>query len=224
MSIALRVATAYRQASDEAALEAAADALVDAFFDALFDEQVFAADSVEAVLRSQGLRADNVNALAEGKQAGLGQAIRALGGMVLHGVWHALMQPFVAIKKLIFSAQFRAEVKRAFKRALRHEVRSTRHMLRVFGRLARGENVNPHERKAAFHQMLDILTKVMFVYLAGPHVAALFSHGIWKALMALLSPIDEILVVLLDRPMRAVMVKLLSADIGILPSGFYTHF
>lgn len=154
--------------------------MVDALLDGLAAEQPFDAGSVEAVLRRQGLKADAVNALAEGKTAGIGQAIRALGGLVLHGVWHALMQPFVAIKKLIFSASFRTEVKRAFKRALRHEIRSTRHMLSVFGRLARGEEVNQHERKAAFHQMLDILTKVVFVYLAGPHVAALFTHGIWK--------------------------------------------
>jgi hypothetical protein len=135
-----------------------------------------------------------------------------------------IVGPFIGIKKLIVSPKFRSEVKTSFKRALNHEVRSTKHMIDVAGRLARGEEVNPQEKKTAMRQLVDILTKAVLVYFAGPHIAHLFAGGIWKALAALLSPLDEIVIILLDKPIRAAAQKLLSADIGLLPSGFYTHF
>ena len=135
-----------------------------------------------------------------------------------------IVHPFLSLGKLVKSSAFRQEVKNAFKRALRHEVRATKHMLSVAGRLARGEEVKPQERKAAMHQLVDVLTKALLLYFAGPHVAHLFQSGLWRALGALLSPLDEIIVILLDKPLRAATRKLLSADIGLMPSGFYTHF
>lgn len=219
-----RVASRFVQAQDEAALEAMVDHWVNVFLDELASEVQITEDDVEKVLRSQGVTADDVNALVGMKQAGVGNLIRILGGWVAGHVWHMIAGPFIGIGKFIISAKFRGEVKRAYKRALSHEIRSTKHLLSVAGRLARGESVKPQEKKAAMHQLVDILVKVVIAYFAGPHVAHLFSGGIWKALAALLSPLDEILLVLLDKPLRAVAKKLMSADIGLLPSGFYTHY
>jgi len=176
------------------------------------------------VLQAEGVTADALNALADPMTKQAGGFIRALGGLVFRGLWALVVHPFLALGKFVRSSQFRSEVKASFKRALRHEVRATKHMMDVAGRLARGEEVNPHERKAAMHQLVDILTKAILIYFAGPHVAHLFAGGVWKALAAFMSPLDEIIAILLDKPIRAAARKLLSADIGMLPSGFYTHW
>jgi hypothetical protein len=220
-----RVASRYiRAAQDEAAFEAMVDHWADVFLDELASNVQIDEGDVESLLRSQGVSAEDINDVVGMKQAGLGNLVKALGGWIAHSVWHMVTGPFIGIKKLITSQKFRDEVKRSFKRALNHEVRATKHMVSVAGRLARGEEVNPQEKKAAMHQLVDILTKAVLVYFTGPHIAHFFAGGIWKALGALLSPLDEIVVILLDKPIRAAAQKLLSADIGLLPSGFYTHF
>jgi hypothetical protein len=213
-----------RAQEDQAAFEAMVDHWADIFLDELADNVQIDDKDVEGLLRSQGVSAEDINDVVGMKQAGLGNLVKALGGWIAHNVWHMIVGPFIGIKKLIVSPKFRSEVKTSFKRALNHEVRSTKHMIDVAGRLARGEEVNPQEKKTAMRQLVDILTKAVLVYFAGPHIAHLFAGGIWKALAALLSPLDEIVIILLDKPIRAAAQKLLSADIGLLPSGFYTHF
>lgn len=222
--LASRTAARYIQARDEAALEALADHWADVFLDELAKSVDITEDAVEQVLRSKGVTADDVNSLVGEKSAGFGNLVKALGGWIAGHIWHMLVAPFIGIGRLVVSSKFRTDVKRSFIRALKHEVRATRHLVRVAGRLARGEEVNPREKKAAMHQLMDVLLKVVLVYFAGPHVAHLFQHGVWKALAALLSPLDEVLAILLDKPIRAVAKKLMNADIGLLPSGFYTHF
>jgi hypothetical protein len=213
------------QAEDLEALDALADHWADVFLDELTQDTNIDEESVEKVLDEKGISADNLNALADAdptqKSSGF---ISALGGRILHSIWHMVIGPFLAVGKLIKSGEFRAQVKASFKRALRHEVRSTRHMVEVAGRLARGEEVGAPERKAAMHQLVDILSKVVLIYFVGPHIAHLFMGGIWKVLGTLVSPLDEILTAMLDKPLRKASKKLLGADIGMLPSGFYTHF
>lgn len=225
MDIAHRVAARYKRAEDDqAAFEAMVDHWADVFLDELEKNTDISESDVERVLQSEGVSAEDINDVVGMKQAGLGNLVKALGGWIAHNVWHMVTGPFFGIKKLITSQQFRTEVKASFKRALSHEIRSTKHMVSVAARLARGEEVNPQERKAAMHQLVDILVKAVLVYFTGPHIAHLFSGGVWKALAALLSPLDEVVMVLLDKPIRAAAKKLMSADIGLLPSGFYTHF
>jgi hypothetical protein len=222
-----RVATRFAQAQDdEAALDTLADHWADVFLDELAGTVQINEKSVAQVLHAQGISADDINGMApEGtKEAGFGTPVRVLGGLIMRGLWHMLIHPFLAIGKMFVSPSFRNEVKISFKRALKHEVRASKHMMSVAGRLARGEEVKPQERKAAMHQLTAILVKAVLVYFAGPHVSHLFASGFWKAGATLLSPIDEVLMVLLDKPLRAATKKLMSADIGLMPSGFYTHF
>lgn len=200
------------------------DHWADVFLDELVKNTDFSEADVEEILRADGVTAEDLNDLAGMKSAGLGDMVRALGGLIFRGLWHMVVAPFLGLKKLVTSAKFRAEVKASFRRALSHEVRATKHMIGVAGRLARGEEVNPQERKAAMHQLVDILSKAVLIYFTGPHITHMFAGGIWKALGALLSPLDEIIVILFDKPIRAASKKLLSADIGMLPSGFYTHW
>jgi len=224
MTDARRVAQRYKQAQeDEQALDQLVDYWVDEFLNTFEQGVDLSEGTVEAAMTAQGVSAEKVNTITnpEGKEAG--GAIEALGGRILHGVWHMMISPFLNIAKFFSSEDFRTDVKRRVKRALSHEVRSTRHMLEVAGRLARGQEVNPQERKAAMHQFVDILTKTLALYFAGPHIAHFFAGGIWKVLGTLVSPFDEILVILLDKPIRMAAKKLLGADIGLLPSGFYTH-
>jgi hypothetical protein len=221
-----RLADRYIEAQDEQALDELADHWADVFLDALADATNITEKQVSDVLEADGLTADHVNALVDPgtntKEAA--SVLRILGGLVLKGLWHLIVQPFVGVAKLIKSKPFRDEVKASFKRALRHEARATRHMLNVAGRLARGEPVKPQERKAAMHQFIGLLTKAVLIYVAGPRIAHLFSGGIWKALATVMSPIDEIVLILLDKPIRAATKKLMNADLGLMPSGFYTHF
>jgi len=224
--ITTRVAARFAQAQDdEAALDALADHWADVFLDEFIAKADFDERNVVQVLQNKGVSAEDINRIAPPtKEAGIGTFVRVLGGLVLRGLWRMLIHPFLAIGKMFVSPTFRNEIKTSFKRALSHELRASKHMMSVAGRLARGEEVNPHERKAAMHQLTDILVKTVLVYFASPHIAHLFASGIWKALAALLSPIDEVVLVLLDKPIRAASKKLMSADIGLMPSGFYTHF
>jgi hypothetical protein len=105
---------------------------------------------------------------------------------------------------------------------VKHEIRASKHVASVAGRLARGEDVNKHERKAAMHQLVVCFKTGLMIYLAGPQITALFTHGIWKSL-ASFTPIDDIVAILLNQPIQYASKALLGADIGLLPSGFYTH-
>jgi hypothetical protein len=220
-----RVARRYRQANDQAALEAMAGYWADVFLDQFVGAVDLGPAHVESILAENGLSADVVNeADPTTKTAGAFEWVQALGGKILKGTLHLLLGPFFGIKKFITSPAFRAEVKTGFMRALDHEKRSTIHMLSVASRLAHGEDVNPQERKAAMVQLVDILSKVVLAVLVGPHIVALFQGGIWKVLAAAMSPLDDIVFILFDKPIRVAARKLLGADIGMLPSGFYTHF
>lgn len=179
---------------------------------------VDAEDLNEAYAEEEGLDLQTI------RTAGLADTVSAFGGTLLKGAWHMLTAPFHALWKLLTSSEYRKEIKTATIRAVKHEARSTRHMTRVAVRMFRGEEVKPQEIRAAAIQFADIFSKVLLAWIVGPHIAHLFSHGVVKALMSLLSPLDEIVGVLLDKPLRWMTQKLLGQAIGLLPSGFYTHF
>lgn len=213
-SIEHRVAARYVQARTDAVLDELADHLVDALFDELGPNPISEQD-VSKALSSSGLSADDVNSLADGKQAG--GFVNALGGLVARGLWRLIVQPFLALGKVFRSPGFRAEVKNAFKNAIRRDVRATKHVLNVAHRLALAEPVNPQELKAAVRQLLDILARVLFLYLTGPSVAAMFSGGVWPALSKFMVPVGEVVVVLLDKPIRGAIAKLMTADLDRMP-------
>jgi hypothetical protein len=209
-----RVAARYVQARTDAVLDDLADHLVDALFDELGPNPISEQD-VSKALQEGGLSAEDVSALSDGKQAG--GFLNALGGLVARGLWRLIVQPFLALGKVFRSPAFRSEVKNAFKKAIRRDVRATKHVLDVARRLALAEPVKPQELKAAVRQLLDILARVLFLYFTGPGVAAMFSGGVWPALSKLMVPVGEVVVVLLDKPIRGAMAKLMTADLERMP-------
>lgn len=210
----LRVAARYLRAQEDlSALLALGDRLADQFLEILSQTQ-FSENEVAHAFESAGVTADDLNKLAPvEKVAGFGQAIKILGGLVLKGLWHILVKPFLALGKLLSSGKFRDEVKREFRRSLSHEVRASKHMLDVAGRLYRGETVAPQERKAAVRHMVGILVKVIIACSSGPTLQGLFSGGVWKAFRSLAAPIGEIILLLLNSPIQATAKKLMSADV-----------
>ena len=208
-------------------LDLVVDSWTDGFLDLLSDKKP-TEDDIEKAFSSAGITAEDVNALpvSQGlaRTAGVMDYIVALGGKILKGVWHMITHPFISMWKLLTSSQYRAEVKKGIKRAISHEIRATKHMFNVVVRLSKGEEVKPQEVKAAARQFLDLATKILIGYFIGPHIADLFKEGILKAAAALLSPLDEVIAVAVDKPIRWATEKFLGEAMGLLPSGFYTHF
>ena len=223
---------------DEVNVEAAIDGLIDNWVDGFFDilkGYDLKDENIEEAIQEASGQVDTealneVYAEGEGldlnaiRTAGFIDSVRAFGGKLLSGAWHMLTGPFHALWKMLTSPQYRTHIKNGMKRAVRHEIRSSKHMVKVALRLAKGENVPPQEVRAAAIQFLDLLSKVILAWIAGPHIAHLFAKGVAKAMMALLSPLDEVAAVLLDKPLRWATQKFLGQAIGLLPSGFYTHF
>lgn len=135
-----------------------------------------------------------------------------------------LSAPFLAAWKLVVSPSYRVQIRKGIKRAIVHEIQASKHMLIVASKVARGEPVAPGEVRMAVIQFVDIATKVLLGFLIGPHLSHFLMAGPLKALVSLLSPLDEIGAVLIDRPIRFATKALLGEAIGFLPSGFYTHF
>jgi len=217
MGLPQRVAARYVQATDEAALLSLVDRGVDLFVDTFSSNLRLDESAVEDLLASHGVDAEDLNALVAMRTAGVGDVLKILGGLVLRGVWWLVVRPFLALGKFLVSGSFRSEVKAAFKKALSHEVRATKHIASVAGRLARGEEVHPAERKEAMKQFASILVRVVLLYLAGGSVVRLFSGPLWKGLTAFLGPVTEMVAILLSGPIRAATAKLLSVDMAQFP-------
>lgn len=201
-----RVAARYQRASTDVVL----DRWVDLFLTEFGQGTKITEKSVERLLQTQGISADDLELLDGNKQAG--ERLRALGGWVRRGLWYLLVRPFLLINKLVRSSAFRNEVKAAFHRELNREARSTRHLINVAGRLARGEAVSPHERKAALKQLGSLMSKAILITLISSSGGPL-SSGVWAPLRALMGPLEEIYLILLNRPLQATVKKLLTVPI-----------
>lgn len=203
------------------------DAMIDAWGEAFLDSLArfrITEDNVDDALTGH-MDPDEVNAAFDpaGRTAGIMDTVSALGGKVLSEAWHMITHPFIAAWKMATSSSYRGKVIAGVKRAVRHEVRATRHMFIVAQRLLAGEEVRPQEVRAAVFQFADLTVRVLLVKFVGPHIAHMFSHGALKAMASLLTPIDEVVAVMVDKPMRWATNHLLGEAIGLLPSGFYTH-
>lgn len=225
---AARVASRHlhqRTASNEVfeVVEAMVDAWGEAFLDSLARFRI-TEDNVDDALTGY-LDPDEVNAVFDptGKTAGIMDTVSALGGKVLSGAWHMIVGPFIAAWKMVTSSQYRNKVLTGIKRAIRHEMRATKHMFTVAARLLAGEEVRPQEVRAAVFQFADLAIRVLMAVFIGPHIAHMFAHGALKALASLLTPLDEVIAVMVDKPMRWATNHLVGEAFGLLPSGFYTH-
>jgi hypothetical protein len=207
---ATRVAHRYLQAQLQAQAESAIDHYTDQFLDVMLSKLNITDKTVARLLQTQGISAEQVNTLDDGKQAGDG-FIRALGGLVKQGVWYLLVRPFLVLGKVLKSTGFRSEVKREFKKALSHDIRATRHLFSVMGRLANGEEVEAPERKAAFKHLINLIVKaVLIAATVNAGAQGLFSGPIWSTLSRMVAPTQEILIILLNKPIQAATRKLMT--------------
>jgi hypothetical protein len=203
----LRVLRQFKRAEEDA-VDKLADQIVDQFLSELAHLDPFNQASVSATLQESGITAENLNSLQSGRQGS--SFVKALGGLVVRSLWYALVRPFLILRKLIRAPKFRQAIKQAFKRALRRELRSTRHLADVISRWAQGAPVHPQEFKAAQQQLLRLLVKVLLIYFAAPEIGGLFTGGVWHAISTLWFPAEEVVALLLDRPLGAVLSKLLT--------------
>lgn len=204
-----RVATRFRSAQADDAVEKFVDDLVDHFCDTLYQHTRSNERNIEPILMSHGVNADKVNELDDVREAG--PSVKVLGGLIRQGLWYLLSKPFIAVKKLIGSPQFRRGLKVAFRRALSHDMRATRHLGQVLERMALGEAVKPQEKSSALKHLIVLLAKVAAVYFAGPEViGSLFTGGVWAALSKLTV---DLLAIFLDTPIRATLKQMMS-DLG----------
>jgi hypothetical protein len=210
MDLSDRVAKRFKRAQLDA-LDFFIYRVADQFLDALSRLDLFAEKNVSMALLQKGLDATSVNKLTAGKTAG--PLVKALGGLIARGLWYALIRPFLLLAKIVRSASFRSEIKADVRRALRKEVRETRHMFDVASRWQRGDTIHPQELKAAKDQMLRILVKLVLVYFATAPVTGLFQGGLWKAIQRFAAPAEEILILLLDRPLTALLQRLRDAPV-----------
>jgi len=132
-------------------------------------------------------------------------------------VGHQLAHPFVAAKDLITNPAARKKFGKYLKGAVRKEVKETKHLKETIGKALRGEKVYKADRDRAINQAVDLVK----VALIGATVAHLFQGGVLKAIGALASPVDEVVGVAIDKPLRDITEKVFGTSHGLLPSSFY---
>ena len=141
---------------------------------------------------------------------------------------HQLIHPFVAMKNLATKPESRAELKAHIKGAIKKEeahikgaikkeVGESKRMVSTIGRALKGEKISPEDRKQAIHQTADLVKTAMMTMA----VAHIFAGGIAKALAILASPVDEVVGMAIDIPIRKATMKVFGVAHGLLPSAFY---
>lgn len=206
--VAGKVVTRYLQAQDT--LDGLADELVDGVFSHL---EPPTEQELSQVLADSGLTAEHLNSLMPNDPKIAGSFVHVLGGMVAKGLWQLAIKPFVLLGRSVKSTQFRERVKGAFKKALKKEIRSSRHMLEVATKLMQGQEVKDQEKAAAFKQLTSILAKTVLLCMLGPGLHSLFSGPVWTSIGAKLLPVEDIILVLFDKPIRAAVKKFLDTDV-----------
>jgi hypothetical protein len=215
------VASRYLQAREDQVFDALIDTWVDAAFDALRRVRLDPGD-LEAALLAGGVTADALNEATAGKVAtGDTTTLRALGGEILSWVWETFTHPFVTAWKLITSNQARSETKFWLKTIARKEATKTRHMMAVASTLARGGEVERAELGKAVHQFVDLLKTALILGVLTHHFGPQLIRDPLHVLGVLASPADELVGLMLDKPLRIVTRYLLGQGFGILPSSFY---
>lgn len=157
-----------------------------------------------------------------GRVAGpMADRVVALGGSVLKWLWDTLTHPFHAAWKLFNSKDYRKELKRYLLKALRREGGQTRHLWSVVRKVAAGGSVEPAELRKAALQFIDLFRTVAILAFVAHHFGPdLVNHPL-QVLATMASPADEVLGILLDKPLQMASRAFLGQTQGFLPSSFY---
>jgi hypothetical protein len=130
---------------------------------------------------------------------------------------HQLIHPFIAAKDLLTDPAKRKKFGKYLKGAFHKEVKETKHLRDTIGKALSGERVYDVDRKRAINQAVDLVK----VGLIAGTVAHLFHGGVIKAISALASPVDEVVGMAIDKPLRDITERMFGHSHGLLPSSFY---
>lgn len=136
---------------------------------------------------------------------------------LLHGVWHAVSHPFKSAYKLITDKKYRGQVKDFVVKACKKEGTQTYAMAKNIARALKGEKLTAEEKAEMIDQMADLVKVAVIGTIVG-HAAA---GGLEKLAATVASPVDELVGVALDAPLRKITKKLFGREHGILPTSFY---
>lgn len=157
-------------------------------------------------------------AVAPGAAAAPGT--HAEGGKIkaaLHGAWHAVSDPFKKAWQLATDKEYRTEVKDFVVRAAKKEGTQTKEMAKHIARAMKGEKLTKEEKAMVADQLADIV-KASLITGVVAHAAA---GGVAQFLATVASPVDELVGVALDGPLRKLTKKMLGREHGLLPTSFY---
>ena len=135
----------------------------------------------------------------------------------LHGAVHMVTEPFHVAKKLWTSPDARKNLKESFKKALHTEAKETKHLGQTIKDAVSGKPVSKEDRMKAINQTADLAK----VALGGMLLKHLAGHGIRKFLASVATPLDEVIGVLVDKPLRKITKKVFGQEHGLMPSAFY---
>lgn len=138
-------------------------------------------------------------------------------GEIAKKVGHQLVHPFVAAKDLLTKPEARKELADHVKKSVRKETKETKHLVSTIKKAVSGEKISKEDKTRAVNQAVDLVK----VALIGATVAHLFHGGVMKAIGTLASPVDEVVGVAVDAPLRKITEKVFGSAHGILPSAFY---
>ena len=141
------------------------------------------------------------------------------GGAIKHALghaWHMATDPFVKGYKLATDKKYRGEIKDWVKGIAAKEKAQTKQLVGSLGKVAKGEKLSKQEKDALVDQVADVVKMGV-----GAAVLGHFVHGGVENLAALLSPLDEMVGIALDGPLRKATKAVFGREHGLLPTSFY---
>ena len=132
---------------------------------------------------------------------------------------HVAASPFLMVKELVQSKETRKRAKDHIANAVKKEVAGTKQLMGTLGKALKGGKITDDEREQVVNQTIDLVKAGLLVASVG-HV---FAEGPVKAIMALMTPADEMVGMAIDSPLQAATTKIFGKKYkhGILPSAFY---
>lgn len=156
-------------------------------------------------------------AVAAAKPSAAPEAEHSRVKKVLHGVWHAVSHPFKAAYKLATDKKYRGQVKDFVVKACKKEGTQTKQMAKNIARVLKGEKLSAEEKAAIADQLADVVKVAVMGAVVG-HAAA---GGLAKLAATVATPVDELVGVAIDGPLRKATKKLFGREHGLLPTSFY---
>lgn len=132
---------------------------------------------------------------------------------------HVIQHPYLMAKELVKDPETRQRAKAHIKNAVKKESEATKKLVGTLGRAIKKTPppVTKDEVKESIHQVVDLVKAGLGVATVG-HMAA---KGLVKFVLSLFTPVDELVGMAIDHPIRKITKKVFGKEHGLLPSAFY---